>query len=267
MLCLISVIIPTYRPGAYIYECLDSIAKQTLSAEKFELIIILNGYKEPYEKELHSYFAAYLSNISIKYIYTNEIGVSNARNIGIEAASGEYFVFVDDDDYISNVYLERLLEKVAPGTMVLSNSVAVIDGGSKNVRYKMSEIYDRYQSLPLPSLFECRSLLNGPCMKLIGKASIGPVRFNRNFRNGEDSLFIFEISSGIKQLAFTSADAIYYRRIRPGSAMTSQSFHNKVLNAFRVSMMFTRIWLRAPFKYNFCFYWSRVLAPFRGLLH
>ena len=47
---LISVIIPTYKPGNYIIECLKSLANQTLSPNCFEIIIVLNGCREPYEE-------------------------------------------------------------------------------------------------------------------------------------------------------------------------------------------------------------------------
>lgn len=44
----VSVIIPSYRPGNYVYECLDSLMNQSLDALRFEVIVVLNGTRDPY---------------------------------------------------------------------------------------------------------------------------------------------------------------------------------------------------------------------------
>ena len=51
----ISVIIPTYKPKEYIWECLDSLKSQTFDKKEFEIILILNGCKEPYYSEIDKY--------------------------------------------------------------------------------------------------------------------------------------------------------------------------------------------------------------------
>ena len=108
-----TIIIPTYQPGEYIYECLGSITKQTLPAADFETIIILNGPKEPYYTQIKEYVDKYDSH-NFTFIYTNVPGVSNARNVGLDNAKGEYITFVDDDDIISSEYLEELLAVSSP---------------------------------------------------------------------------------------------------------------------------------------------------------
>ena len=105
----ISVIIPTYKPQDYLWRCLDSLDGQTLAKDKFEVILVLNGCKEPYDGEIKNY-AVNHSQLPLDYIQTDKGGVSNARNIGIDAANGDYITFIDDDDYVSPRYLEALLE-------------------------------------------------------------------------------------------------------------------------------------------------------------
>ena len=46
----ISVIIPTFRPQDYLWECLDSLFSQTLPKDQYEVIVILNGEREPYHE-------------------------------------------------------------------------------------------------------------------------------------------------------------------------------------------------------------------------
>lgn len=48
----ISVIIPTYKPKAYLWECLDSLVAQTFAKKDFEVLLVLNGCLEPYRSEI-----------------------------------------------------------------------------------------------------------------------------------------------------------------------------------------------------------------------
>ena len=107
----ISVIVPTYKPDYYIWECLNSIAIQSLDKEKYEVLIVLNGDKEPFFTEIESYLKKNnLNNFNL--IYSQEKGVSNARNIGLDRAKGDYICFVDDDDFLDKNYLEEMLRVV-----------------------------------------------------------------------------------------------------------------------------------------------------------
>lgn len=51
----VSVIIPTYKPGKYIEQCLKSLYSQTLSHNEFEVIIVLNGDKEPFFSKINEF--------------------------------------------------------------------------------------------------------------------------------------------------------------------------------------------------------------------
>lgn len=78
----ISVIVPTYKPAAYLYECLDSLAGQTLPRDSYEVILVLNGCAEPYKERIEAYLAAQAHALNIRFIHTMQPGVSNARNWG-----------------------------------------------------------------------------------------------------------------------------------------------------------------------------------------
>ena len=264
----ISVIIPTYKPGSYLWDCLRSLRNQTMPKADFEVILVLNGCGEPYDSAISGFIASELGQMNIRYIRIAEGGVSNARNVAIEAAEGEYIAFIDDDDYVSATYLEQLLVNAAPDTVSLSNTVAFNDGEDGTVLpYRISSAYLSSSRLPECSLLRAKKFFGGPCMKLISKEIIGRRRFNVNFRNGEDSIFMFLISDRIAHVTFTSEDAIYYRRFREGSAVTRRrTFSRKSVNALRKMMEFTRIYISAPLKYDFRFYVTRILASFKELI-
>ena len=139
----ISVIIPSYRPQNYLYECLNSLRNQTLSSEKFEVLLVLNGCCEPYKSQIEDYVLKY-NMTNLRLIQIDQAGVSNARNAGLDKVCGEYICFVDDDDYISPNYLEGLLEVSSVDTVGLSNTVAFNSETGLCVPYAKSDDYKKY---------------------------------------------------------------------------------------------------------------------------
>ncbi len=107
---LISVIIPSYKPDNYIYKCLESVARQDISKQRFEVIIVLNGCNEPYHTDIKLFLQQKFQGIKTFLLQTDVAGVSNARNIGLDNARGEYIAFIDDDDIVSENYLSELYQ-------------------------------------------------------------------------------------------------------------------------------------------------------------
>lgn len=264
---MISVIIPTYRPQAYIWECLLSLATQTLPKNLYEIIIVLNGCNEPFHSQIQQYIIDYLSAHQVQLIQTDTGGVSNARNLGLDAAKGDYITFIDDDDYISPTYLEELYTLADENTIVLAYPYAFNDG-KPNIQlpYRITNAYDyciKYNCQTIAS--KARKFFSGPCMKLIPVGFIQDRRFDSRFKNGEDSLFMFLISDKFKILTFTSKNAIYYRRYRMGSASFSLNFFQRLKNFIRLSIAYTRIYFSDIKQYNFNFYITRIMGSIRSI--
>lgn len=265
----ISVIIPTYKPQSYLWECLNSLRCQTLSKDDFEILLILNGCLEPYQSQIEDYL---LTNElpNLRLIHTYHSGVSNARNIGLDSAKGDYIAFIDDDDYVSNSYLEELYKKVTPNTISLCYPYAFNDGYPDiQLPYTKTDVFEFYRhnkgTFNLSS--KVRKYFSGPCMKLIPMSFIQGRRFDIRFNNGEDTLFMFLISDRIKNITFSSDNAIYYRRFRTNSAfMSKRSFYKRVMNSLRLILSFSKIYFKHFTQYNFIFYITRVLGQIKGLL-
>ena len=99
---LISVIVPVYNVEKYLAKCVESIRKQTYS--NLEIILVDDGSPDACPR-MCDQFA--LDDARIKVIHKPNGGLSDARNAGIEAASGAYIGFVDSDDYIHpKMYME-----------------------------------------------------------------------------------------------------------------------------------------------------------------
>lgn len=213
----ISIIIPTYKPGPYLKDCLESINNQTMNKKCFEVIIVLNGVIKPYIECIYNLTKMYDFNSVV--IPTETPGVSNARNIGLTRAQGEYVCFIDDDDKISPSYLENLYYKATPNNIVASNVKAFYNNSNKTENDYIASAYKKLINKNSPlSVFKGRKFMSSSCCKIISRRIIQDVRFDTNLKIGEDSVFMAKISKKVKSIVLSDSSAIYYRRLRAGSA-------------------------------------------------
>lgn len=263
----ISVIIPSYKPGDYIWECLDSLDNQTLNHEDFEVIIILNGCSEPWKSQISEYITKH-TGTNFRLLQTDQGGVSNARNIGLDNAKGEYITFIDDDDYVSPKYLQLMHEASDGKSAVLTDSFA-FNGEYPKCKietYRPHQIYLNYKNKKDCTLFQTRSFFNGPCRKLLKRSFIQGIRFDTSLFVGEDSLFMFAISKNIKHIKFAPAEAIYYRRYRYNSAFTKERTRwFWIKNCIKLQLKFFQYWIITPHDYNLKFVISRFVAPLKAV--
>ena len=187
----ISVIIPTYKPQNYLWECLESLVAQTFPKEDFELILVLNGCTEPYKSAIENYIAEKMCGMNVNFIHTAIGGVSNARNLALNQVKGEFVTFIDDDDFVSPRYLELLYEKADAETISLCYPYAFNDADSKQIHYSITDAYDLLNVYGKQRYLNARKFFSGPWMKLIPNSFINDRRFDDRFVNGEDSLFMF----------------------------------------------------------------------------
>lgn len=249
----ISVIVPTYKPKDYLWECLDSLVAQTLFGSEWELLLVLNGCCEPWRTHIEQYIGSKMQGMNVVFVQTDTPGVSNARNIALDRVRGEYVTFIDDDDYVSPQYLEELLNAASPDTVSLCYPYAFDDGRPDVQRkYSITDAYEYCAAHGCGRLSsKVRKFFSGPCMKLIPMSFIQERRYDVRFANGEDSLFMFLISDRIKRTALASRTAVYYRRYRENSAVTrKKNLQNVITNGLLLILAYSHIYFNNPFKYN-----------------
>ncbi|WP_405294870.1 glycosyltransferase family 2 protein [Methanobrevibacter sp.] len=100
----VSVIVPVYNASQYIGRTLDSILSQDFDG--FEVIVIDDGSTDGSLEIINN--ALKDSNVPHKIVHQENAGVSVARNVGIDESAGDYLVFVDADDYVSEKHLSSL---------------------------------------------------------------------------------------------------------------------------------------------------------------
>ena len=260
----ISVIIPTYRPGKYIQQSLLSLSSQTIGKERYEIILVLNGCKEPYEEYLRQCCERQLRGNIVRIIQTDAAGVSNARNMGIENASGEYICFVDDDDAVSSNYLEALLSVSSPSCVGCSNSMS-FDAKSDNLRENfLTGHYSKCRGKKYSQL-RYRGFLSPPYAKLIHRNIIADSRFDTKLKYSEDSVFCFNITRRIDDMKLT--DSFYYINERDGSVTRRKyKLSDRLKQLLLIEMKYIGIYLKSPFSYNILFLFSRMAGAVRNLI-
>ena len=101
---LISVIVPIYKVERYLRKCVESILGQTYS--KLELILVDDGSPDGCGRICDEFAEA---DSRVKVIHKKNGGLSDARNAGIAIAAGDYFSFIDSDDWIERDAYEAML--------------------------------------------------------------------------------------------------------------------------------------------------------------
>ena len=122
---MISIVVPIFNGEKYIEDCVKSILYQTY--QDWELILIDNASLDE-SLQVCKNFACKDDRIQVLQQHRN-MGVSAARNLGIEKARGEYITFIDIDDWVEPDYLERLvaLQQKKKADMVVCEYSKVFD--------------------------------------------------------------------------------------------------------------------------------------------
>lgn len=103
----VSIIIPVYNSEKFIKKCLDSVLNQTI--KEIEIIVINDGSKDNSQKIINEYKNKYSNIIAIEQ---ENMGVARTRNNAIKMANTEYVMFIDNDDYIDENYVEVHLKEI-----------------------------------------------------------------------------------------------------------------------------------------------------------
>ena len=165
-----SIIIPVYNVEMYISKCIESVKGQTLT--DFECLIIDDGTKD---KSIEKAIEAIGNDERFKIYHKVNGGLSDARNYGIDKATGEYLFFLDSDDYIGNTLLEDTynMAKKHDSDIVCFDMMYVYDNGEEKISFGAD--------------FECKSYKDDKSVIFINNSSNNKI-YRRSFM--DDKRFI-----------------------------------------------------------------------------
>ena len=220
----ISVIVPVYNAGRYLKGAIDSVLSQPVS---LELILVDDGSTDGSGAICDTYAA---EDSRVRVIHTENRGVSCARNAGLDAATGDYFAFLDADDALlpdALLTMYKLLSGNQCDIAVCTKRSYRTDGSFFQTEYPAAfMLWSGKQGLEA-------SLRDHPATysvwgKLFRRDAIGDVRFVPGRKIHEDSFFIFECMLKEPKVVVQNTPVIRYN-ISENSASRSD-FSDKYLD-------------------------------------
>ena len=117
----VSFIIPAYNSEKTIEKTISSILNQDDSDVEFEIIVVDDGSTDNTGDIIRKY------ERTVRYIKTDNNGVASARNTGVKYARGDYYIFVDSDDYVSQSLLSDMQKYIEIGADLIKWSPILVD--------------------------------------------------------------------------------------------------------------------------------------------
>jgi glycosyltransferase involved in cell wall biosynthesis len=103
----VSVVVPVFNPGGFIEDCIASLLRQSLPPDEMEAIFVDDGSTDGTGERLDLLAAEHPDRVRVIHI-PNSGWPGRPRNVGVDAARGEYVLFVDNDDFLGDEALARL---------------------------------------------------------------------------------------------------------------------------------------------------------------
>lgn len=241
----LSFILPIYNVEAYLPQCVDSILSQ--ATDDCEIILVDDGSPDGCGKICDDYAAKY---DIVKVIHKENGGLGDARNAGMEAASGEYIAFVDSDDYIEAGTVEKLLEWICnePADICFLELSKVFPDGK---REPMGEELDRASirgkspESVLEFLAARPKFPGSACGKLYRRAFLEGqgLRFPDDRRLSEDLIFCLNGYQSAGSFDYLDFPFYCYRQSRCGSItnnITAKYYFDTSLFVTEVAQRFSK---------------------------
>lgn len=195
----VSIIVPVYNVEKYLEKCLASLVNQTL--QDIEILVINDGSKDNSQQVIDQFQKQYPEKI---FPFQKENGgLSDARNYGLDRASGEFIGFVDSDDYVGETMFEEMyhLAKKHNAEMVICNLQKVDEYG--NITQKLTQISNMPEKMDLKGHFSVFSDLSYfACNKIFNRKLFENHRFKKGL-HFEDIQLIPQLLLQCKTIAQT----------------------------------------------------------------
>ena len=219
---LVSIIVPIYNAEKYLDSCIQSVLRQTYT--NWELILIDDGSTDKSGRIAEEYGFA---DERITVFHQKNLGVSLARNQGIDEATGNYVVFLDADDEL----IEDCLAKTV--NIAEETNADVVAGRSCENQELFQDRIIWTGAEALENSLKDHLFTYSGCAKLIRREFIGKTRFTPDIRINEDSYFVFQLLCKQNVFVLTN-DVIYFYRANSESSSRTV-FSEKYFDILKVS--------------------------------
>lgn len=229
----ISVIIPVYNAADFLPRAVGSILMQEF--DDFEVILVNDGSTDTSAAVCDEMA---VQDMRVRVIHKDNGGVSSARNAGLDAARGEFVMFVDADDAIRDGSFEN---------MYSANTDFVLAGFEKVVDQKLLETYSPSKSatyngtgdicvffdkvLPAKNTY----ILNSACFKLFRRSLIveNDIRFVEGLSFAEDKIFVMSFLQYVERVS-TVSSVVYSYFLHCGSLSSDMKSEAHAFQVFKL---------------------------------
>lgn len=241
----VSIIVPVYNVEKYIEKCLSSLISQ--SYKNIEIILINDGSKDNSGKICDKYKR---KDPRIKVIHKENAGVSEARNSGIQKATGEYLCFVDADDFVMNDYIEYLHQLIVKGSSDIAICTKMFSNfNEKQTSNEVIESLDGENSII--RILNYRMPI-GVYSRIFKKDLIDDnrIRFLKDVYMGEGFNFNVACFQKAKKVIISNYKVYYYRRDNATSATSHFSIKKCENSIYAMKIMNENLLIRTDHVIN-----------------
>lgn len=209
----ISVIVPVYRAENFLRRCIDSILTQTFS--NIELLLIDDGSPDR-SGEICDEYAE--KDNRVRVIHKKNGGVSSARNMGLDHLTGDFFMFVDADDYLSLDALEKLAAKQKETTAdIVTGKICKLT--NETTYYICEPAFSSAEEMLFHLVSQVSNHENVARLIRTDVVTKNSLRFLPDIKIGEDWLFLVQITLHVHKIAQIDDLVYVYDYTNEASAM------------------------------------------------
>ena len=224
---IVSVIVPVYNVQRYLETCLDSLLCQTWP--HLEIILVDDGSNDGSERICDEYAQR---DSRVKVIHQVNAGAANAKNVGLDAARGDYIAFMDSDDWAEGNWIETML------TAAKSSNADVVEC-SFRLDYVGSSEAGNPQGIFQETLFETQDYLRHyptqwSCAlfwnKLFRAELVKNVRFHTERRCVDDEFFTYKAVTGANNVLRIVHELYHYRQRRSSVTQSKKTLYQRTID-------------------------------------
>lgn len=202
---LVSIIIPVYNSEKYLEACLQSVLAQTY--RNIEILLIDDGSTDRSGVICDAYA---VKDTRIHVLHNQNHGVSHSRNCGIKCSKGEFLVFIDSDDSVSETYVEGMVSAASRYDLVISKitDTFTYEGGKKIKREINGLVNNEFSQ----NAYVLRAYLRIIGAKLYRAEIIRKhkIYFNENISYAEDQIFNYQYYLYVQSFVYVNKGCYYY---------------------------------------------------------
>lgn len=228
----VSIIVPVYNVANYIIECLQSVAHQTYSG-KIECLVVDDCGTDESIELAKQFISENKGPVDFKIVSRlSNGGLSEARNSGIRAASGEYLYFLDSDDYLLPETISTLINvtRMYPSTDLVFSDYQIQKGGRKELNRSLNRNLNFFDNRIIHSkkIYQPGFIRTEAWNKLVRSRWLKENElFFETMRISEDLIWTFKSMCCTPNIAYNHS-VTYVYRVRENSIVTQKNETTKM---------------------------------------